>query len=295
LVTDTSFWVESCSLHGKEIARMFRILGKYRRGNLRIWMLACWKTLLLFVLNAVVALACTGVFSAEKPDTSDTSRASPRVPDAFQLLLSAKQRYDREVKDYFVYFFRQECVNPDKDATLGEPEKIEMKFRKEPFSVMMKWVDGPRKGSRALYVEGWNKNRVRIHPSGIAGIFIPRIDLDPESKWLSKYSRHSITEAGIGNLMDSLLSQFRLARSNRDLNVEYLGEEKVGTRAAYKFRRTLQPGRGYYCHELLLWLDTDSGYPLAIQTSGWDGLIWERYRYEDFRFNNSYTQEDFKW
>ena len=234
--------------------------------------------------------------SGEKGESLPSTRVRKGDPDAFKLLLEGKLRYEREVEDYRVTFYRQECLAPERNSRMEKPETILMKFREKPFSADMRWVDGEKKGSRALYVQGTNKNRVRVHPSGIAGIFVWMIDLDPNSKQIvGKHSRKPITMAGIGYLMKSLLDQFHSAIANRDLKVNYIGIESVGGRPAYKFQRLLPPDKGYYCYELLLWIDKEWAFPVQVETKGWDGVIWEKYRYENFEFNNGFTDKDFKW
>ena len=54
-----------------------------------------------------------------------------------------------------------------------EPEQVAVfKFRKEPFSVYMRW-QGPRDvaGQEVCFVQGRHNNKMRVHATGAAGLF----------------------------------------------------------------------------------------------------------------------------
>ena len=81
--------------------------------------------------------------------------------------LKAMDRRSQEVKDYTAIFRKQEVVN----GKLLPPENIALKFQK-PFSVYMRWLEGPHKGREVLYVRGKNKGKLIGHEGGFFG-FLP--------------------------------------------------------------------------------------------------------------------------
>jgi hypothetical protein len=84
-------------------------------------------------------------------------------------------------------------------------EIIFVKFRKEPFSVYLKWL-GPEGNQReAIYVKGRYDNK--IHTKLAAGdVFLmpagTRFSLAPDNPLVLANSRHPITEAGFAHLVD---------------------------------------------------------------------------------------------
>ena len=43
----------------------------------------------------------------------------------------------------------------------------------------------------------------------------------------------------------------------------------------------------------MLHLDTKTNFPLKVETRNWNNVVMERMRYEDFSFNNNFTDKDF--
>jgi len=256
-----------------------------------------------FFMGCMLAFFVPGIY-ASKAETGPGKKdvRKPEYIDANELILKAERKYERDIKDYKVFFYRQENLKATRtkgeNKKLGDEEKILLRIREVPFSVYMEWVGKVHKGRKVIYVQGWNKNRMKIKLDGLAGILLPPIDLSPNSILIRDHSRHPITNAGIGNLIKSLVSQFELAKKNGDLDIEFVKIEKVGKRDAYVFERilpdkTFPDGEKYYCHKLTLHLDTKTNFPLKVETRNWKNVVMERFRYEDFTFNNNFTDKDF--
>ena len=84
--------------------------------------------------------------------------------DPEKWLTEAEAAYDR-VESYTAIFHKQQRIS----GKLLPEENIFLKCRKEPFSLYMKWVTKPFKGSELLYVVGWNEDRVRAQYMNIIG------------------------------------------------------------------------------------------------------------------------------
>ena len=83
---------------------------------------------------------------------------SAATPDPEEWLKGAEAAYDR-VATYTAIFHKQQRVA----GRLLPEETVLLKCRKKPFSLYMKWIRAPYKGSELLYVAGWNEGRVRAH------------------------------------------------------------------------------------------------------------------------------------
>jgi Protein of unknown function (DUF1571) len=113
----------------------------------------------------------------------------------------ASTEYGR-IDSYIVRLTRREQVG-GKDQP---QEIIELAFRKEPFSVRFKWLDDTNKGRQALYVKGQYEGKLHTLLGPNDGNLLMKagshIALAPDSAMVRSRSRHMITEAGIGWLID---------------------------------------------------------------------------------------------
>ena len=108
----------------------------------------------------------------------------------------AYERYSK-LSGFEVRLQRKELVN----NRLGPLEIIRMRFRKEPFSIYMKWIGDASKGREVVYVKGKFNNEVHILPA-MSDVPLPimckPMSLALDSKMLHDSSRHDIREAGLG-------------------------------------------------------------------------------------------------
>lgn len=113
---------------------------------------------------------------------------------------AAAERY-AGVDSYIVRVRRREQVR-GKD----EPEELMLfKFRKEPWSVYMKWIGPEATGREVIYVKGRYENKLHTRLAAGDVPLMPagkRMALDPNSALVRASSRRPITDAGIGNLVE---------------------------------------------------------------------------------------------
>jgi hypothetical protein len=147
-------------------------------------------------------------------------------------------RYDREMKTHQGYT----CLLVKRERVKGKlppPEKTEemaVRFREQPFSVLLEWKKNPGKAQRVLYVKGENNDKLLVLPKGIGSFRL--WERDPLGEEALESGRYPLTEFGI-----QVGSRRALASWQADphLKVEYLGEKKVpqlGDRLCYVLRRT---------------------------------------------------------
>ena len=141
-------------------------------------------------------------------------------PDPEKWLVEAEAAYDR-VESYTAIFHKQQRIA---GKLFGE-ENIFLKFRKKPYSLYMKWVTEPHKGSELLYIAGWNKGRIRAHRGGFFS-FIVR-NLDPNDPQLMKNNLRPVTGMGAGFLLQTVAINMRKAIKAGVLTFTDRGKEKV--------------------------------------------------------------------
>jgi len=193
-----------------------------------------------------------------------------------------------EIENYTAIFHKQERIN----GKLREEETIFIKFKK-PFTIHMKWIEDPYKGREALYIEGWNKNQMKVHESGIAGVLT--VNLDPKGSIAMKGNRHPITESGLGNLIKLIGENLRRGIRNSEFALIERGEEVVYGRATQKFELIFpkDKAKGYYCFRGIINLDIERKVPLKILIYDWDDILIESYGYEDLKINPGLIDADF--
>jgi hypothetical protein len=98
------------------------------------------------------------------------------------------------------------------DGKLQPQATMLMYVRTQPFSVYFRWLE-PRSlaGQEVCYVAGRNSDQMRVRPKGLLGA-VGFVTVDPNDPRAKAMSRHSIREAGIGNLIAQFDAGWRQER-----------------------------------------------------------------------------------
>jgi hypothetical protein len=156
--------------------------------------------------------------SARQPDpppmtaspaaTTDVSSSEP-LKELHRLHKLAAEQYAK-MDSYIARLRRREQVGSKQN-----PEEVLcFKFRKDPWSVSLKWLSTEGKGREVIYVKGKYENKlhtllaagdVPLMPAG------KRISLPIDSMMVKSASRHEITDAGIGALIDHFAAAVEIA------------------------------------------------------------------------------------
>jgi hypothetical protein len=151
------------------------------------------------------------------PTQADGSQA-PTPLTARQLLERANARC-ANLNSYIVRLTRRE-------STKGKPgpeEIIAFSFRKEPFSVHLKWLGKTAEGREVLYVKGRFDNKIHTKLAAGDAPLMPagtRMSLSPDNPLVRSASRHPITDAGVEHCVATLIDQ---------LNAQERGDRRRGT------------------------------------------------------------------
>jgi len=208
--------------------------------------------------------------------------------DAEQWLKEAEAAYDK-VTSYTAVFHKQQRVAGE----LLRKETILLKCRRTPFSLYMKWIEKPYKGSELLYVAGWNEDRARVHRGGV--LRFVTFDLDPRHPGLMADNLRPVTSTGIGYLLESVATNIRKAIKAGELAFSELGAETVYGRKTRILQAVFpkEKARDYDGHRFVINQDVESRIPMRISVYDRDGRLVENYGYENLVLNAPLTDADF--
>jgi hypothetical protein len=244
------------------------------------------------------------------PQREGTTLATPPATAAtpadargqlWQLYKLAAAQYDG-MDGYTARLRRREQVN-GKD----NPEEVLLfRFRKQPFSVYMKWTGPVATGREVLYVQGYYENKIhtRLAKSDafVMGFLMGGrpISLAPDDPKVRNSSRHGIHEAGLGTLVYHF---------GRLLEAADKGDQSLGTLAYLgpqtrpEFNQPLEgveqtipagaepqlPGGG----RRVVLFDSASHLPVLVSTRDDRGHEVEYYCYEDLQYPLHFGDDDF--
>lgn len=197
-----------------------------------------------------------------------------------------------KVQDYTATFTKQERIG----GLLGEPDRFFMKFSK-PFQVYLRWPDdAPNGGMEAIYVQGENKDKILVHPAGLADLLVPTAEIDVAGEAAMKNNRHPITHLGIGYFLERFGADFRRADQNDEITVYYRGVRRIESRDYHEVEIFLEPRQGnpgYYCYRSVLFFDVEHHLPMRMLFYNWENDLQESYAYTNLVLNPGLTAADF--
>jgi hypothetical protein len=236
------------------------------------------------VLALGVGLAMAGGWTAVRPGTA----AGASVPEVLRLLELAEERY-ADVQDYTTVMFARERVG----GVLKPEHAILLKFGR-PFSVYMRWLDGPSQGREGLFVAGAWDNRFLVQEAQGLARFITAA-ISPRDARIFERSRHSVSDIGIGRLLEIVGEDARRAARHGVLAIVDHGVQIVAGRPAREVEGILprDPEASYYCHRVVLAFDLQHHLPVRVVVYDWADQLVERYTYTQLRLNPGLGPRDF--
>ncbi|HUF19927.1 MAG TPA: DUF1571 domain-containing protein [Burkholderiales bacterium] len=215
--------------------------------------------------------------------TADAAASS----DARQWIEEAQAAYGA-IESYTAIVHKQQRV----ERKLLPEETIFLKFRK-PYSIYMKWIRPPYKGSELLFVEGWNENRVRAHRGGLLRFFIR--DLHPTDPALMKGNLRPVTDMGIGQLITTVAMNVHTLLEAGELGYHEGGKEVVYGRQTrvVEFVLPRDPAVRYGGHRIVINQDVENRMLIRIRIYDHDKHLVENYGYEQLDLDARLTAADF--
>ena len=245
---------------------------------------------LLVIINISFA-AChrTEVDEAENPAANPNgAQTAATNPPPFAWSEISK-RYEN-VKSYTTLYEKEE-----KAISKGERQTIKLAFRK-PFDIRMDWLDDAGKiDQTAIYQKGKADDKVTAKKGGLLGGMAGTLKLDPTDPVALQDSKHPITEAGLGVLIERITS----AGNDPQTKTNYFGEEKSGDgRAAYKVEMSNPNGLNLTgaagARKAFVWIDKELLLPVKVEVYDANGTLLERHVFKDLKLNPNLTDKTFE-
>lgn len=242
---------------------------------------------------------------ADQPVAADSFEKLLR-DDPLAGLIEARDRLVRTTRDYTCTFVKQERI----DGEISEEQESNVKFRSEPYSVMMNFTRNAGLANRAIYVKGKWRDETAEDPSlrelavcqpakGLS-LFIKSIKQPINGLLAKQTSRRSIDEFGFHRSLDLLIKYSQIARQADELKLEFVGETRFDGRDVWLVRRTLpytSPDGPYPDRVANIYIDCKLHVPVAVYTySNVDEApehLLGKYEYRNVRFNVGLTETDF--
>jgi len=247
---------------------------------------------------AVVAAGPAGVASAASLALTERVRRDPLA-----LPRLALDRYASRVREYRCILYKQERIR----GRLGKREKIEVRYRENPYTVYMIWKKNAGQVRRALYmdtpdfVDDRGRKVARVEPAGaVIRLFDSQIDIPIDGKRSREASRRSIDEFGFRAVLELLVHYNLLAERNGVLDYRYSGTGQIDGRPTFVFTRYLpyQGDEGIYPDaKLVIHIDQEWLLPTALYSyADRDGkVLLGSYVFTNVQINPGFTERDFKF
>ncbi len=174
-----------------------------------------------------------------------------------------------------------------------------LKFRREPFSVYLKFVE-PHAGREVIYVEGQNKGRMQVHEtSGLASI-IGTVSLAPTGSEAMKENRYPLTMIGMEKLLEKVMADWEEAVKHSAVKVDRYPQAKIGDCECLMFEVVFsQPHESLKFHKTRLYVDKKTNLPRRVEQyafpakAGEQPLLIEEYSYSDVKTDAPLADRDF--
>ncbi|HTU92176.1 MAG TPA: DUF1571 domain-containing protein [Gemmataceae bacterium] len=217
---------------------------------------------------------------------------------ARQLVQEAAARC-AQLNSYIVRLTRRESLK----GKPGPEEIIAFSFRKQPFSVHLKWLGKTAEGREVVYVKDRFDNKIHTKVAAGDSLLLPagaRLSLSPDNLLVRSASRHPITDAGICKCVESLVA-FLDALEHGDRRQGTLTVLAPQQRPEYPkpvetLERIIPPGvepelpRG---GRRLMYFDPDWRLPMLVITYDDKGNEVEYYRYDRLMAPANLDDDDF--
>lgn len=247
------------------------------------------------MVAGLAALVLPGRAPTQTPMPGSPPMTAHPLDEGLALLAEGKQSY-QGIRDYSCTMIKQERIRGEL-----QPESIiAMKFRQQPFSVYMRWL-APRSmaNQEVAYVHGRNRNQMRVHSKGILGV-AGFVSVDVTDPRVMKQSRHTLYEAGLGNLIDQTMKAWQRDRQQNKGQVR-TGEYNYANRRCLRvevIHTEYDPTA--YCYRGVVFIDKEWKLPVRAEMYDWprqggpaDGELLESYSYINLQFNGNLSDADF--
>lgn len=203
----------------------------------------------------------------------------------------------KEIDDYSAILVKLERV----DGRLLEQERLAIKVRQQPFSVYIRFLAPAKlRGQECIYVAGANEGKMLAHPAGFKQRLVGTVALLPTGPAAMARNRYPITEVGLCRLMERLIETAEREGQLEGTQVLQEPYEVVNGRP-YRCLKIVHLQESALCsfHIARLFVDPQWNLPVKFESYCWpkapggEPELIEQYSYENLKFNNGFTDQDF--
>lgn len=250
---------------------------------------------LLLGVVPFLTIAGLAVSQPTPPPASEKPSSARPLDQPLQWLEEARQSH-KAIRDYTCTLVKQERVQ----GRLQEQNIILLKVRTQPFSVYMRWLS-PQSvaGQEVAFVYGRNNNKMRVHFTRGAKGLVGWKSVDPNDPRVFQHSRHTIYEAGIGNMIEQLIQNLEKDRQLDKTRVR-IAEYTYNNRRCYRVEATgTERGPQNPVGRCVFFLDKESKLPIRMENYDWpqgdatEGELLEVFSFVDARLNVGLGDADF--
>ena len=232
--------------------------------------------------------------------TKSIADERPQIDEAHPLYIPLQMAYQslgalKEIQDYECNFTKREFL-----AKKLQKTTMRLKFREEPFSVYLKFIDA-NAGREVLYVKGQNNNNLLVREPGFKAVLgvIPLSPTGPDAMAENKYP---LTSIGMKNMLNRVIAQWESEARFAGTTVQKRPDSKLpltGEICTVYESIHAKPFKDFKYHTTRLWIDDKSGLAIGCQQLAFPGKnekeppLVEEYFYTDLKVNRKLTDADF--
>ena len=217
-----------------------------------------------------------------------------RIDEAKRVMRDCWATYE-SIRDYSCVFHKRERI----DGQLTNPHIMAMKVRTKPSSLYFRF-DQPNKGREAIFVPGRNEDKILAHDVGLGKFLAGTMKLDPRGTMAMIENRHPVTDAGLGNLIQTLNQRWDSELNPGESIVRIHPHARVVDMACTMIE-TIHPYRRpeFLFHQVKVFISSDVGLPIRFEAYEWPSQpgatppIVEEYTYSNLQTNVGLQDLDF--
>jgi hypothetical protein len=240
--------------------------------------------------------------AALRPLRSDDPLERLATEQPLGFLKTCRDHCAATVRDYTCQFHMRERIDDSKPG-LGPPQQISIRFREQPYSVDMRWVQNAVHASRVNFVKGrWRRGErelALIVPAGLLNLLAPAgVRLDVHAPELKQASSRSIDDFGFKRTLESIIARCEQAQSEPRFDLRAVGVGTFDGRECIVLERRLPydgPGGLYPDRLFIMHIDREWLVPLSCDAFADDAGNTPIGIYEtrEVRLNVGLGDEDF--
>lgn len=204
----------------------------------------------------------------------------------FDTMIQSLDAAYAKVSNYTCSFSKKELI----DGELIIENNVTYKHFK-PNYYYLKWNEGDKAGTEALYAGAKYNNKVVAHKGGMFKFV--SVKLDPKGSMAMKGNRHSILESDMGFIIKFVKNNYNKAKANNDAQFYYLNETNLCGRQALVYKAIFPDNKGYYGHITELYIDKELKLPIKVEVYDWNNVVFESYLLANLKINANLGEYDF--